>query len=126
MSNHQELAKALKTEKARREYAKDDANWERLEDTKYIPDGKHAALFFTEKLRGFRIYRLWGWMEGFCDSYPDHFYPMFTFGRPILGAGPGRIEGLRGSARRPRLRGRRPSQVPQGGFLGGNWKCITS
>lgn len=79
MSNHQELAKALKTEKARREYAKDDANWERLEDTKYIPDGKHAALFFTEKLRGFRIYRLWGWMEGFCDSYPDHFYPMFTF-----------------------------------------------
>lgn len=74
----QELIKALKTDKARRAYAENDYNWKVVGDAALTPDGDNL-LFFMEKLKGFRIYRLCGFMEGFHNSYPDHFDPMFTF-----------------------------------------------
>lgn len=90
MINRQELAKDLKTDKARRAYADEDRNWEMA----------GASLFgcvYLEQLNGFRIFRLKGWCKGFCEDYPDHFATLYTF--EVSSEGYVTIDDLRSSAK---------------------------
>lgn len=75
----EEMLKALKTNRARWDYAGDDNNWFVVGALQYGSPNSAKACACLEQLAGFRIFRLIGRHKGYPEHCPDNFVTLYVF-----------------------------------------------